>query len=72
MTPADFDRPFIDEPAQRFVEHNRAEPERPRESRSEAQPLPERTTQPTSQSNAESEDKPSGERKRGWWKRVLS
>jgi ribonuclease E len=69
MTPADFDRPFVDEPASRPVEHNRAEhnraePEPPRETRAEPQPA--------AQPNAESEDKSSGERKRGWWKRVLS
>jgi hypothetical protein len=68
MTPADFDRPFTDE----HVEHNRAEP----------RPAPERTAeQPSGQSfeptaepapRTENEDKSSGERKRGWWKRVLS
>jgi hypothetical protein len=64
MTPADFDRPFIDEPAPRPVEHNRAEPEPPHETIAEPQPA--------AQPNTESEDKSSGERKRGWWKRVLS
>ncbi len=64
MTPADFDRPFMDEPAPRSVEHNRAEPEPPQETIAEPQPA----VQP----NTESEDKSSGERKRGWWKRVLS
>ena len=64
MTPADFDRPFIDEPAPRPVERNRAEPESPQETIAEPQPA--------AQPNTESEDKSSGERKRGWWKRVLS
>ena len=66
MTPADFDRPFIDEPAQRSVENNRAAPEQPHDARAEPQP------EPSSGPSAESEDKSSGERKRGWWKRVLS
>ncbi len=68
MTPADFDRPYVDEATERFVEQSR--PEEPRsEIRHEtgedsaAQPAP---------SAGEGEEKPAGERKRGWWKRVLS
>jgi len=72
MTPADFDRPFAPEP----VEQRRAE----------VRPMPERAPEPvaeravetrvdsvtTSAPTAETEEKSSGERKRGWWKRVLS
>jgi hypothetical protein len=64
MTPADFDRPFTEGAA----EGNRAGP-RPAPDRPVEQPSG-RSAEPTP--SAESEDKSSGERKRGWWKRVLS
>jgi hypothetical protein len=67
MTPADFDRPFVDEATERFVEQSRP-PEPRTETRQESrdEPREERA------SASESDEKPSGERKRGWWKRVLS
>jgi ribonuclease E len=69
MTPADFDRPYVDEATERFVEQSR--PAEPRtETRSEPRDEPAAESAPPSAS--ESEEKPAGERKRGWWKRVLS
>jgi ribonuclease E len=59
MTPADFDRPYVDEAAERFAEQAPAAREPEREKSSAAPEAP-------------AEEKPSGERKRGWWKRVLS
>lgn len=77
MTPADFDRPFAPEPAEhRHVEHHHAEVRAMPERTSE--PIAERAVDtridpvPASAPAAETEEKSSGERKRGWWKRVLS
>ena len=64
MTPADFDRPLAEE----LADGNRAQP-RAAPDRAAEQP-PEQRPEPTP--NAEGDDKSSGERKRGWWKRVLS
>jgi hypothetical protein len=72
MTPADFDRPFVEESAGQLVEQNRAEPEAARETRAQSQPAPEATAEPASRPSTQNEDKSSGERKKGWWKRVLS
>jgi ribonuclease E len=76
MTPADFDRPFAPEPAEhRHVEHHHAEvrpmPERASEPVAERAVEPRIDPVPASSPAAETEEK-SGERKRGWWKRVLS
>lgn len=72
MTPADFDRPFTDEP----VGHKRAEvrpsPERSSEPAAEPTPAHGPDTSATPAPGNESDDKSAGERKRGWWKRVLS
>ncbi len=65
MTPADFDRPYVDEAAERFVEHA------PPDARQEPHRQP-ATSEPASQPDAPAEERPAGERKRGWWKRVLS
>ena len=67
MTPADFDRPYVDEAAERFVEQS--PPEIRHQSRSEQ---PEAAGEPAAPAEAPAEEKPAGERKRGWWKRVLS
>jgi hypothetical protein len=66
MTPADFDRPYVDEAAERFVEQAPA-PEIRHESAS--QPA---AGEPSSQPETPAEERSTGERKRGWWKRVLS
>ena len=71
MTPADFDRPFVDEPTERFVEQGRGEPEGSRAAREDSQSSPKPNSEPTPDERSD-EDKSSGERKRGWWKRVLS
>jgi ribonuclease E len=70
MTPADFDRPFNEGPVHRFTESSRAEP-RPQDTGAEPAPAAQ-MPEPAPQPETESEDKPGGERKRGWWKRVLS
>ena len=73
MTPADFDRPYVDEATERFVEQSRP-PEPRTETRQDRrhEPREEPAAEPTTPRSAESEEKPAGERKRGWWKRVLS
>ena len=71
MTPADFDRPYLDESTERFVEQGRSEPEGSREAREDSQSSPAPSSEPTPDEKGD-EDKSSGERKRGWWKRVLS
>jgi len=68
MTPADFDRPYVDEATERFVEKSR--PEEPR-SETRHEPREEQAAEPAP-SASEGDEKPAGERKRGWWKRVLS
>ena len=85
MTPADFDRPYVDEAHDRFVEQtrteparaeNRTEPESRRESQAEPQPAGEAPHVSPDHKHGDdkpTDDKSSGERKRGgWWKRVLS
>ena len=67
MTPADFDRPYVDEAAERFVEQS--PPEVRHQSGSEQ---PEAAGGQVAPAEAPVGEKPSGERKRGWWKRVLS
>ncbi len=70
MTPADFDRPYVDEATERFVDQSRPEPAR-QETRHEPQPADEAPRGPID--NKPADDKPADERKRGgWWKRVLS
>ena len=68
MTPADFDRPYVDEAAERFAEQTPAAREPERQSRAE----PHEAGEPASAAEVPAEEKPAGERKRGWWKRVLS
>jgi len=73
MTPADFDRPYVDEATERFVDQSRPEPARQEtrpETRHEPQPADEAPRAPID--NKPADDKPADERKRGgWWKRVL-
>jgi ribonuclease E len=68
MTPADFDRPYVDDAAERFAEQAPAAREAERQSRAEPREARESAAAP----DAPAEEKPAGERKRGWWKRVLS
>ncbi|HEY2889982.1 MAG TPA: Rne/Rng family ribonuclease [Dongiaceae bacterium] len=74
MTPADFDRPYVDEATERFVEQSRPEPKARPEVQPEIRHEPRAEPKPVSETPpAATDDKSSGERKRGgWWKRVLS
>jgi hypothetical protein len=74
MTPADFDRPYVDEATERFVEQSRPEPKTRSEVQPEIRHEPRAEPKPVSETPpAATDDKSSGERKRGgWWKRVLS
>jgi ribonuclease E len=72
MTPADFDRPFAPEPAEHRHTDVRPMPERAPEPVAERAVETRVDSEPTSAPATEAGENSSGERKRGWWKRVLS